>query len=73
MLFQTPPKNFALCLLANPLVKPPSLPCAFWISFPFAFTKPNRRAGRALNAHRRGVKLLLFDSKTFSSKKKKKF
>jgi len=34
---------------------------------------PNRRADRALNAHRRGVKLLLFDSKTFSSKKKKKF
>jgi hypothetical protein len=34
---------------------------------------PNRRAARALNAHRRGVKLLLFDSKTFSSKKKKKF
>ena len=32
-----------------------------------------RRAGRALNARRRGVKLLLFDSKTFSSKKKKKF
>ena len=47
--------------------------CAFWISFPFAFTKPNRRAGRALNAHRRGVKLLLFDSKTFSGEKKKKF